>query len=268
MSEKRYAVVLAAFGTTREQEEDLIGRMKEEMQRRHPGTDVFDAFTSRLVAADRHKKGWGANALPQVLAELSGLGYTHVAVQSLHVSPGMEFDMLSDITRRFTHMPKGMERSRTGLPLIHDDVSAERLAAALAADLPRERQPDEAVVFIGHGAKTPSGTLAYPALQAYLWRHDPALFVGTVEGSLGGEVILEMLRKRGVRTAWLVPLLAYCGIHVRRDIFGTGRSWRTIFEADGIQCIPVEKSLLARPAIMAMWLENATACLEELKTTP
>lgn len=268
MAGKRYAAVLAAFGTTSGREGNFAERMKEELQRRHPETDVFDAYTSRLVAADRRKKGRAANALPQVLAELSGLGYTHVAVQSLHVAPGMEYEMLCDITRRFSGIPKGIERARAGLPLIHDDASADRLAAELAADPPPERQPDEAVVFVGHGAKTLSGTLAYPALQACLWRRDPALFVGTIEGSLDAESTVEALQKRGARKAWLVPLLVYCGTHVRQDIFGAGKSWRTVFEAGGISCVPVEKSLLARPAVAAMWLENALACLEDLKAAP
>lgn len=266
MAETQYAVVLAAFGTMREQEENYVERIKEGLQRRHPDTDVFDAFTSRLAAMDRRKKGRTAIILPQVLAELSTLGYTHVVVQSLHVVPGMEFDMLCDITRRFSGIPKGIQHTRTGLPLIHDDSSADRLAAALAVEFSGERHPGEAVVFVGHGAKTLSGTLAYPALQACLWRRDPALFVGTLEGSLCAETILAMLHERGMRKVWLVPLLACCGTHVHRDIFGAENSWRTVFEAGGIQCVPVEKALLARPAVTAMWLENALACLEDLKS--
>ena len=258
-------MVLATFGTTHDQEDDFVEHIRNELAERHPEMDVFIAFTSRIVSAQRRKKGEAANALAQVLSELSGLGYTHVAVQSLHVAPGMEFAMLSDIAKRFADMPKGIRRTVVGHPLVYNDKNAERLAAVLSAELPESRAPEDAVVFVGHGAKLPSGTLTYPALQAYFWQRDANIFVGTVEGSLGAETIRDMLLARGIRKVWLAPLLAYYGAHARCDIFGEKDSWVSVLESAGIHCTPVEKALLARPSVTAMWVENAVKALEELE---
>lgn len=260
------ALVLAAFGTKYEQEEDFVAGMKETLEKRCPETDVLIAFTSKIATGRRGKEGRAGNSLAQVLSELSSLGYANVAVQSLHVSPGLEFGMLKDVTGRFAGMPKGIRKTATGFPLIHDDKSAERLANVLAASLPPERKKDEAVVFVGHGSHTPSGTLAYPALQAFLWRSDPNLFVGTVEGLLSMEKVLALLREKGVRKAWINPLLAFHGTHVREDIFGGENSWKKKFEENGIPCAVMEKTLLARPEAVSMWVENALLALRELAT--
>lgn len=262
---QKLALVLATFGSAREQEVDFVHGIKEEFERRHPGTEVFIAYTSKIVTTKRRKKGEAANALAQVLAQLSVEGFSYVAVQSLHVAPGMEYEMLCDITRRFAQMPKGIVRTVTGPPLICNDIRAEKVARLLAADLPPERQVDEAVVFVGHGAKLPAGTLTYPALQAYLWQHDPGLFVGTLEGSLNAGCTIELLRKRGYDRVWLVPLLAYYGVHVAEDMFGAGEeSWQHTFEAAGIVCKPVETTLLGRPAVVELWIESAVDAMESL----
>ncbi|CAK7027680.1 MAG: Sirohydrochlorin cobaltochelatase CbiKP [Desulfovibrio sp.] len=264
MPMKKTALVLATFGTKHDQEEDFVTNMQRALETRCPGTDVFIAFTSKLVSQERRKKGQAGNALAQILSELSASGYTHVAVQSLHVVPGLEFDMLKDITARFADMPKGIRKTGAGFPLIHDDQSAERLAGALLSSLPATRKPEEAVVFVGHGSHTPSGTLAYPALQAFLWQKDPNVFVGTVEGALTPEKILDQVKAKGASTVWLNPLLAFYGTHVMEDIFGEGKSWQTLFAQNGITCVPIHETLLARPEAVAMWTDNAVQTLEDL----
>lgn len=262
---QKLALVLATFGSAREQEKDFVHGIKEEFERRHPGAEVFIAYTSRVVTAKRRKKGEAANALAQILAQLSVEGFSRVAVQSLHVAPGMEYEMLCDITRRFANMPKGIVQTVTGPPLICNDRRAEQVAALLASDLPVGRKAGEAVLFVGHGAKLPAGTLTYPALQAYLWQHDPALYVGTLEGSLSLEKLLGLLRRRGHDRVWLTPLLAYYGVHVADDMFGRkGESWLTGLESAGFDCIPVETTLLARPAVVELWIESAVEAMETL----
>lgn len=264
MTTDKTALILAAFGTKHEQEEDFVAGMKATLEKRCPGVDVFIAFTSKIALENRLQRGQGGNALAQLLSELSGLGYAYVAVQSLHVAPGLEFDALKDITERFTGMPKGIRKTSVGYPLIYNDESAEKLANILAESLPKARKKDEAVLFVGHGSHTPSGTLAYPALQAFLYQNDPNLFVGTVEGMLTAKKILEMVKSKGIKTVWLCPLLTFCGTHVRRDIFGGENSWQKLFEENGITCALAEETLLARPGAVAMWQDNAALALFEL----
>lgn len=264
MTTQKTALILAAFGSKHEQEKDFLADIKKTLESRHPGTDVFTAFTSRLVTRERRKKGQAGNTLAQILSELSSSGYVNAAVQSLHVVPGLEFAMLKDVTARFANMPKGLCKTGVGFPLIHDDASACRLAEVLASTLPAGRKKDEAVVFVGHGAHTPSGTLAYPALQAFLWLRDPNLFVGTVEGRLSAEKILGLVAARGIKKVWLNPLLAFYGTHALEDIFGGDESWQGHLARLGIECAPIRETLLDRPGAVAMWTENAIAALTAL----
>ena len=265
MDDKRYAVVLAAFGTTREQDENLILPIKKALQQRRPDVDIFVAFTSPFATADKMEKGQAGKALTQTLSELSACKYTHVVVQSLHIVPGLEFAALCDITRHFANTSKNIQHACAGPPLIHNDASVKRLAQELAGDLPPERQPDEAVIFVGHGTKHTSGALLYPALQGYLWQHDPSLFVGTLEGNLNTHTVLSMVRTQGLQKVWLVPLLACCAAHARQDIFGEKYSWQNSIEEGGFICVSVEKALLERPGVAAMWVENAMDCLKTLE---
>lgn len=260
------ALVLAAFGSRHEQAENFAANMKAALEKRCPNVDIFIAFTSKTATGNRRENGRAGNALAQVLSELASLGYVNVAVQSLHVAPGLEFDMLHDITGRFAGMPKGIRRTAVGFPLIHDDKSAEQLAGILTAALPPERKKTEAVVFVGHGARSLAGTLAYPALQAFLRQKDPNLFVGTLEGMFTRERILALLRDAGIENIWLNPLLASCGTHVRADIFGPENSWKTFFEENGISCAVMEETLFARPEAVAMWVDNAVLALRGLET--
>ena len=57
--------------------------------------------------------------------------------------------------------------------------------------------------------------MAYPALQYTLWRLDPNAFVTTVEGTPSFTDVVAELQKRGLKKAWLVPLFAVAGDHVR-----------------------------------------------------
>jgi sirohydrochlorin cobaltochelatase len=265
MNTDKIALVLAAFGTKHEQEKDFVAGMKNTLEKRCPGTDVFIAFTSKTAAEERRQRGMASNVLAQILSDLSASGYSNVSVQSLHVAPGLEFDMLKDITEWFAGMPKGIRKTAAGSPLIHNDESAEKLAGILVSALPETRKKNEAVIFVGHGSHIPAGTLAYPALQAFLWQKDPNLFVGTVEGMLSAEKILGMLQDRGIKKAWLNPLLAFCGTHVRRDIFGGGSSWEILFTENGITCAAMEATILARPEATTMWLDNAVSALRDLE---
>ena len=86
------AIVLAAFGTTTEAF-DTYNHFETKVRERFPDHEIRWAFTSHKV---RHKvakeKGKKLNDLGTTLRELKAAGYTRLAIQSLHIVPGEEWD--------------------------------------------------------------------------------------------------------------------------------------------------------------------------------
>ena len=264
MPNNQFAVVLATFGTLCDQDAAVLASMQETLRQQYPDADVLLAAeaVSGTEGASRTKRA--ADALGQTLAKLAANGYTHVAVQSLHVVPGLEFDALRDAAQSFALASGEKMQVCTSHPLIHDEASANQVAKSLIRDLPPERQADDAVVFVGHGSKHPAGAQAYARLQTCLQQRDTSLFAGTLTDR-DADNILTKLQTKGIRNVWLAPLLAWSGSHMRRDIFGGKGSWQKRFEAGGFMCIPLEKPLSAWPGVAAIWLENVATCLNALK---
>ena len=261
------ALVLAYFGSTMADEVNPIALIQANIAKKHPHVPVFIAFTSAHVSRVLQQRGQNAKMLPEVLAALSANGVTQVAVQSLHVTPGMEFDSMATIAQRFANLPKGIQRISIGAPLLGAEEDTAPLAAALLASLPPQRTAQEAAVFVGHGAAGPGG-LAYPALQAAFWEKSPLTFVGTIEGASASSpaAIIVALKAKKVTTVWLAPLLGIVGDHARNDIFGAEEeSWATRLTAAGFTVRPHTVGLFALPEIANLFTSHASAALHALE---
>lgn len=261
------ALVLAYFGSTMAEAANPIALIQKRMVKQHPEVPVFVAFTSAHVTRVLQQRGQDAKMLPEVLAALSTSGVTQVAVQSLHITPGQEFDSMLTIAQRFANLPKGIQRISIGAPLLGAEEDIAPVAAALLASLPPQRTATEAAVFVGHGAAGPGG-LAYPALQAAFWAQSPLTFVGTIEGAPASspKAIIAALKAKNVTTVWLAPLLGIVGDHARNDIFGTApESWAAQLTAAGFTVRPHTVGLFALPEIAAQFTSHATAALQALE---
>ncbi|MGA2224330.1 MAG: sirohydrochlorin cobaltochelatase, partial [Syntrophobacteraceae bacterium] len=79
-------------------------------------------------------------------------GFTHVAVLSLHVVPGEEFEYLRRNCERFQAMSKGIEKIEIARPLLGNSEDLKRASKILAEKFERPSH-DEGSIFIGHGNK-------------------------------------------------------------------------------------------------------------------
>ena len=259
-------LILFTFGTTYDQDTDPLALVRKEISARHPDVTIHVAYSSAHVLKTLRAKGLPARNLAQVLADLMADGRTQIAVQSMHVVPGLEYDVAKDIVSRFQGMPKSAAKVTLGSPLLASHEDAKAAAAILAKSLPAERGKDDAVVFVGHGAISETGTLAYPALQCFLTQNDPKLFVGTIEGPFSLQLALEELKGAKAKKVWLVPLLTVVGDHAVNDIFGDeADSWKQTLTKAGILVVPVRQGIGAIPELAALWADHADAALKELE---
>lgn len=256
-------ILLVAFGTSVPEATAAIDSIKSRAEAAFPGVPVRLAYSSHIIRTKLAEGGVKRSSPAQALADMAAEGFTDVAVQSLQTIPGQEFGDIKATAEAFQAMPKGIAHVSVGRPLMHTTEDADALAAALLPVLPKHGQ-GEAVLLMGHGTSHPAGA-AYAALQLALWKRDRAVFVGTVEGSPALEDIIPQLKRLGVRTAHLVPLMSVAGDHALNDMAGDDAdSWASRLKKAGIAAKPVLVGLGSRPAVAELWVDHLKDACKEL----
>ncbi|MCC8194102.1 MAG: sirohydrochlorin cobaltochelatase [Deltaproteobacteria bacterium] len=268
VEEPRVAIVLASFGSTVKEARDTEADFVLAVRKRYPETHVVLANTARLVMTRNAEKGVRVPSLFRALADLADEGYTHVAVQSLQLIPGAEFEGVRAVAKAQEGLPKGLSKVSVGAPLFASNEDCEKAVDALIASLPKERKPGEPVIFVGHGTHHGVGGLAYPALQWHLANRDAKAFVSTIEGTPARDGTLALLGepagKNGV--IWVAPLLGLAGDHAVNDLYGDeDDSWKSVLGKQGWQVKKAASPLFAIPGIRDIWFAHLDTALEALR---
>lgn len=255
------AILLVSFGTSVEAAQAVYAKIDSATRARFPGVEVRWAFTSRKIRAKLAAQGQVRLSPIQALANLAEDGYARVAMQSLHIIPGEEFEGLKDIAARWEGMPKGLKQVEVGMPLLDSGEDRQRTVQAMLAHAPKERQPGEALVYMGHGTSHAANSI-YVEVAGLLNRLDPNAFLATVEGSPDLGSVRRELTTRGVKKAWLIPFMSVAGDHALNDMAGDEEdSWKSILDRDKISSQPVLTGMAEHPEIVAIWLDHLQAAL-------
>ena len=257
------AIVLAAFGTSTEAF-DTYHHFELQVKKRFPDYEIRWAFTSHKV---RHKvaqeKGQKLNDLPTTLRELKAAGYTRVAIQSLHIVPGEEWE--KKIVAESRKIP-GLKVA-LGKPLLSSKEDQERVLQALAQTFPRDLK-DKAIVLAAHGSPSPEGTAAYLDFSRLLHSRypDDHVVLGTVEGKPTRQEALEAVKKSGAATVVLMPFLFVAGEHVAKDILGDDpESWKSeVLKQKAYRLEGITKGLGYQEGIVNIFLDHLARALESL----
>ncbi len=253
------AILLAAFGAGSPRGEQTLKLFDAKVREVFPGLPVRWAFTSGLIRDRLARARKKSDSVKKALCRLAFERYADVAVQSLHIIPGAEYqELLAEVDE--AGQSGGPARVRVGAPLL-DEASAGRAARALLAHLPAERRAGEAVICMGHGTWH-GGRQGYARFAAELRAVDPRIFVGTLSGDFYLERILEELDPSGRPRIWLVPLLSVIGRHAEHDMAGPHpESWKSRLEAAGFECRPVLRGTAEYAGFIDIWLDHLRAVL-------
>lgn len=261
-ADPKQGILLAAFGSGSRQGESMLRLFDARVRERFPGLPVRWAFTSVLMRerlATARKK---ADSVGKALRRMEFEGFSRIALQPLHVVPGLEYGEITEEAARFTaeSRRRGGVLLAVGEPLLSGRPgSLERACQAMLASSPPERQPDEAVVWMGHGSRHAS-SIRYTDLGERVNDADPLVFVGTINGETRLEDLLPRLA--GARRAWLLPLLSVVGRHALEDMAGASpASWKSRLAAAGIEGLPVLRGMVEAPAFTDIWLNHLAAIL-------
>ncbi len=253
-------ILLVAFGANNRQANDTLSLVDERVRESFPGVNVRWAFTSEHIRGRLAEQRVKTDSVRKALEKMGFERYTHVAVQSLHIIPGVEYeDMLADGARMTAE--GRLQCVTLGRPLLDTDADVRLAAEAMVRHIPTARRPDEAVVFMGHGTWH-AGDSRYGELSRLVSEADPRIFIGTMDGSHTIADLLPRLAAAQVRTVWLLPLLSVVGRHARQDMAGDGPdSWKSQIIAAGISCRPVLTGVAEYSGFVDIWLEHLNVAL-------
>jgi sirohydrochlorin cobaltochelatase len=255
------AIVLAAFGTSTTAF-DTYGHFEQKVKERFPGYEIRWAFTSRKVRQKlAQEKGQQLNDLPTTLRELKDAGFNRVAVQSLHIVPGEEWD--KKVVQESRKIP-GLQVA-LGKPLLSSKEDQERVLQALARTFPQDLK-DTAVVLMAHGSPVPQGEKAYLAFDRLLRSHYQNVFLGTVEGKPSKEKAFEAVKQANPATVILMPFMLVAGEHVAKDMLGDGpESWKSeLLKQKAYRIEGITKGLGYQDGIVNIYLDHLDQALRSL----
>lgn len=265
--EAKQAILVVGFGTSVPEAKKAYDEIDKRLGEAFPGVERRWAYTSGLIRKKLRSQGMAIDSPEVALAKLMEDGFTHVAVLSLHVIPGAEFHDLYLNARMFMHMSGGFKKVTFAMPLLSSNEDMTDVVRAVTAAVPRERRPEEAVVFMGHGSEHHPADAIYTAMDALFQKQDRNIFLATVEGSPRFEDVLSVLESRKIKKVYLIPFMVVAGDHARNDMAGDdGESWKSRLAAKGITAVPVFRGLGEIPEVVEVWVRHGRSALDALGT--
>lgn len=237
------AIVVMSFGTTFvDSRNKTINPTIELIKAQHPGVPVITTYTSHIIR-DRVLKNEGIK-IPtpeEALAELKEQGYTRIALTSLDVIPGIEYDYKTAV---FNLYKENFKKMTIGTPLMYfqgqegqpdDCLDAMK---ALSSQFPRLGKQD-AVLLMAHGTPHPSNAY-YSVMQNRLDEITGGkAMIFSVEGWPALEHIIPQLREKGIKNITLMPMMMVAGDHANNDMAGDEEdSYKNILIKEGFKVEP------------------------------
>ena len=266
------AIVVMTFGTTfAENRAKTIDATIEGIKAAHPGVKVVTAYTSHIII-DRVAANEGIKypTPEEALAQLKAEGYTRVALTTLDVIPGMEYNYKLGV---FNSYKQDFKKMTIGTPLMYwqgqeeqaDDVT--EVLEAFATQFPKTKK-GEGIVMMAHG--TPNIANAYYAvIQEKLQEMGyDNVFIETVEGWPSLETIIPKLKAKKIKKVTIMPFMMVAGDHANNDMAGSEEdSHKSILEKEGIKVEAYIHGLGENEAVRNVFVERANAAWDALEAT-
>ncbi len=259
---RKDAILLIAFGTSNSEARNAFLNIEKQVKHHFPSMEIRWAFTSDFIRKKLYKKGITTHSPQHALSKLADEEFTHIAVQSLHIIPGAEYDKLQTVIAKKMTPPSPFQKISLGQPLLSDLAELEPAMKLMLELAPKERTKEDAVILIGHGTPNHPSDAFYPAANKAINKIDQRAFLGTIESHPSAKEIAERCKNSGIKKAYLIPFLTTAGNHVKEDIIGSDEnSWKSQLEKENIECIPILKGIAEFPQIVDIWIDNLKKAL-------
>ena len=264
------AMVVMSFGTTyKDTRVKTIDATVDAIKAAHPNTKVITAFTSHIIR-DRiqQKEGITYPTPEEALAELKKDGYTRVALASLDVIPGMEYNYDAAVYNLYKDNFKKMTLGTSLMYWMGQENQTDQVIETLKAvqsQFPKLGKED-GLLIIAHGTPDPSNAY-YSVIQDRI--HTLGMknvFVYTVEGTPNLEQVIPQLKLHGIKHVTLMPFMMVAGDHANNDMAGAEpESHKSILEKEGFKVDTYLHGLGENPNIRNLFVERANESWDALQ---
>ena len=264
------AMVVMSFGTTyKDTRAKTIDATVDAIKAAHPNTKVVTAFTSHIIR-DRiqQKEGITYPTPEEALAELKKDGYTRVALASLDVIPGMEYNYDAAVYNLYKDNFKKMTLGTSLMYWMGQENQTDQVIETLKAvqsQFPKLGKED-ALLIMAHGTPDPSNAY-YSVIQDRI--HTLGLknvYVYTVEGTPNLEQVIPQLKMHGIKHVTLMPFMMVAGDHANNDMAGNEpESHKSILEKDGFKVDTYLHGLGENQNIRNIFVERANEAWDALQ---
>ena len=256
------AIVVMSFGTTyKDTRAKTIDATVDAIKAAHPNTKVVTAFTSHIIR-DRiqQKEGITYPTPEEALAELKKDGYTRVALASLDVIPGMEYNYDAAVYNLYKDNFKKMTLGTSLMYWMGQENQTDQVIETLKAvqsQFPKLGKED-ALLIMAHGTPDPSNAY-YSVIQDRI--HTLGLknvFIYTVEGTPNLEQVIPQLKLHGIKHVTMMPFMMVAGDHANNDMAGDEPdSHKSILEKEGFKVDTYLHGLGENQNIRNLFVERA-----------
>ena len=263
------AMVVMSFGTTyKDTRMKTIDATVDAIKAAHPNTKVITAFTSHIIR-DRiqQKEGITYPTPEEALAELKKDGYTRVALASLDVIPGMEYNYDAAVYNLYKNDFKKMTLGTSLMYWMGQENQTDQVIETLKAvqsQFPKLGKED-GLLIMAHGTPDPSNAY-YSVIQDRI--HTLGMknvFIYTVEGTPNLEQVIPQLKLHGIKHVTLMPFMMVAGDHANNDMAGNEPdSHKSILEKEGFKVDTYIHGLGENPNIRKLFVERANESWDAL----
>lgn len=240
------AILMVHFGTTHDSTRTLtIDAINSQIENAFRESDVFEAYTSRIVIKRLKERGIEKRTPIQMLDSLKKAGYGTVIIQPTHIIPGKEYKML---VAEADSLKKDFKNLEVGKPLLFSDEDLHNVVEILEKRNPSSDQSHH-ILYVGHGTED-KATEVYGRLDSLFNANS---HVATIEGIPTLDDAIKVLKEAGAKKVTLVPLMFVAGDHAVNDI---SVDWKNELESKGFQVELKIEGLGQIPAIRNLFLEH------------
>lgn len=264
------AMVVMSFGTTyKDTRVKTIDATVDAIKAAHPNTKVITAFTSHIIR-DRiqQKEGITYPTPEEALAELKKDGYTRVALASLDVIPGMEYNYDAAVFNLYKNDFKKMTLGTSLMYWMGQENQTDQVIETLKAvqsQFPKLGKED-GLLIMAHGTPDPSNAY-YSVIQDRI--HTLGMknvFIYTVEGTPNLEQVIPQLKLHGIKHVTLMPFMMVAGDHANNDMAGNEPdSHKSILEKEGFKVDTYIHGLGENQNIRNLFVERANEAWDALE---
>lgn len=264
------AMVVMSFGTTyKDTRAKTIDATVDAIKAAHPNTKVITAFTSHIIR-DRiqQKEGITYPTPEEALAELKKDGYTRVALASLDVIPGMEYNYDAAVYNLYKNDFKKMTLGTSLIYWMGQENQTDQVIETLKAvqsQFPKLGKED-GLLIMAHGTPDPSNAY-YSVIQDRI--HTLGMknvFIYTVEGTPNLEQVIPQLKLHGIKHVTLMPFMMVAGDHANNDMAGNEPdSHKSILEKEGFKVDTYIHGLGENQNIRNLFVERANEAWDALE---